>query len=73
MTFNGAPSAVGGDPEPPEPVTLWSTPAKLYGRFIGPYLERHAGVRATADEPGDGTLEVDVEIDPAAQPLRPVG
>lgn len=66
-------SGGGGDPEPPEPVTLWSTPAKLYGRFIGPYLERHAGVRATADEPGDGTLEVDVEIDPAAQPLRPVG
>ncbi|MFN8130013.1 MAG: FAD-dependent oxidoreductase [Solirubrobacteraceae bacterium] len=66
-------SGAGGDPEPPEPVTLWSTPAKLYGRFIGPYLERHAGVRATADEPGDGTLEVDVEIDPAAQPLRPVG
>ncbi len=66
-------SGGGGDPEPPEPVTLWSTPAKLYGRFIGPYLERHAGVRATADEAGDGTLEVDVEIDPAAQPLRPVG
>lgn len=66
-------SGADGDPEPPEPVTLWSTPAKLYGRFIGPYLERHAGVRATAEEPSDGTLEVDVEIDPAAQPLRPVG
>ncbi len=59
-----------GDPGPPEPVTLWSTPAKLYGRYIGPYLERHIGVSAAAPE-GPGVMPVDVEVDPRAVPLRP--